>query len=101
MCIGLPMQVQGFQETHVALCAASADASPRSVNCALLDVAPAVGDWLLVHVDTAVRAIADDEAQAITDALMAVRAAAAGEPFEHLLGDLVNREPELPSHLRT
>ena len=40
------------------------------------------------------------EAQQIGDALRAVAAAAAGEPFEHLLADLIDREPKLPPHLR-
>ena len=40
-------------------------------------------------------------ADRLGDALRAVSAAAAGQPFEHLLADLIEREPELPEHLRT
>jgi hydrogenase expression/formation protein HypC len=41
------------------------------------------------------------EARQIADALLAVTAAASGQPFEHLLADLIEREPELPAHLRS
>lgn len=60
----------------------------------------AAGDWVLVHVASAVRGLGADEAHAIRDALLAVERAAAGEPFEHLIADLVDREPQLPPHLR-
>ena len=94
------MQVQAFHKNGLALCASDPDEPQYAVNCALLDEPPAVGDWLLVHVDVAVKALEAAEAGAIADALAAVTAAAAGEPFEHLLGDLADREPELPPHLR-
>ena len=95
------MQVRTLQADGVALCAVDAPgAVKRPVNCALLDAPPAVGDWLLVHVDVAVRAIDAREAKEIGNALAAVSAAAAGEPFEHLLSDLIDREPQLPPHLR-
>jgi hydrogenase expression/formation protein HypC len=84
-----------------ALCTLRDNAGePCIVEASLLDHPPRAGDWLLVHVDVAVRALDDDEAQQIGDALQAVAAAAAGEPFEHLIADLVDREPELPEHLK-
>ena len=82
-----------------ALCGVSGE-RPRPVDTSLLDRLPAVGDWLLVHVNIAVRAISQLEAQQIGDALQAVTAAASGQPFEHLLADLIDREPQLPEHLR-
>ncbi len=85
----------------VAMCADPAEpATARSVETLVLDAAPAPGDWLLVHVDMAVRPISALEARRIADALQAVSAAAAGAPFEHLLADLIDREPQLPPHLR-
>ena len=40
-------------------------------------------------------------AEAIDRALDGLAAASAGEAFEHLFADLIDREPELPDHLRT
>jgi hydrogenase expression/formation protein HypC len=54
-----------------------------------------------VHVNVAIRALDALEARQIADALLAVTAAASGQPFEHLLADLIEREPELPAHLRS
>jgi hydrogenase expression/formation protein HypC len=71
----------------------------RRVDTLLLD-AVVPGDWVLVHVSSAVRAIDESEARAIRDALLAVERAVVGAPFEHLLADLIDREPQLPPHLR-
>jgi hydrogenase expression/formation protein HypC len=102
VCIGVPLQVTAVPARGRALCIEpGVPAPPRAVDTVLLESEPAVGDWLLVHVDVAVRAVSDLEAGQIGDALKAVTAAAAGQPFEHLLGDLIDREPELPPHLRT
>jgi hydrogenase expression/formation protein HypC len=72
----------------------------RRVSMALIG-AQSVGTHVLVHVDMAVRVLDDAEVGPLRDALRAVVAAAQGEDFEHLLGDLVDREPELPPHLRS
>jgi hydrogenase expression/formation protein HypC len=86
----------------MALCAGSDEGSPkRQVNLALLEYPARIGDWLLVHVDVAVRTLAEREAGEISRALAAVDAAARGLPFEHLLDDLIEREPQLPAHLKT
>ena len=96
MCLGVPMQVldagPGWADCR------NGDAV-RRVDTLLLD-AVTPGDWVLVHVASAVRAIDEAEALAIRNALLAVERAAAGEPFEHLLADLIDREPQLPPHLR-
>jgi hydrogenase expression/formation protein HypC len=100
MCIGLPMQVLSLDAAGTALCRPrEASATPRRVDLSLLDKAPEPGQWLLVHVDVALRQVPEQEAQQVTDALLAVSAAARGEPFEHLLRDLLTREPQLPAHL--
>lgn len=101
MCLGVPMRVRSCDHAGSALCApGGAGAKIRQVDTLLLDSPPRAGDWLLVHVGVAIRALPEEEAQQISDALLAVSAAAAGEPFEHLLADLIEREPQLPLHLR-
>jgi hydrogenase expression/formation protein HypC len=102
MCLGLPLQVVALDAAGNALCATGEQGAQaqRRVATTLLDEPPQPGDWLLVHVDVAVRALPPAEARQIGDALRAVDAAAAGEPWEHLLADLIEREPELPPHLR-
>ncbi|NCF20927.1 MAG: HypC/HybG/HupF family hydrogenase formation chaperone [Haliea sp.] len=99
MCLGVPLQVHSLLASDAALCGVSGE-QPRAVDTSLLDGLPRVGDWLLVHVNIAVRALSGLEAQQIGDALLAVNAAASGQPFEHLLADLIDREPQLPDHLR-
>jgi len=60
------------------------------------------GIWLLVFLDTAREVISADKARQINDALEAMRLAMQGETdIDHLFADLVEREPELPEHLRS
>lgn len=99
MCLGVPLQVRSVLASGAALCGTAGE-RPRAVDTSLLDNLPGVGDWLLVHVNIAVRALSGPEARQIGDALQAVSAAASGQPFEHLLADLIEREPQLPAHLR-
>ncbi len=102
MCLGVPLQLRSFQAPGLALCApAGRPDGLRPVETALLAQPPRPGDWLLVHVNVAIRVLAPEEAAQISDALLAVTAAASGQPFEHLLADLINREPELPPHLKS
>jgi hydrogenase expression/formation protein HypC len=101
MCIGVPMLVSAVPNTGTAVCGGGQEGSgTRTVDTLLLDSPARPGDWLLVHVGVAIRALDAEEARQIADALRAVTAAAAGEPFEHLLADLIDREPQLPPHLR-
>ena len=102
MCIGVPLRVKSIQPSGAALCGtADSGDQPRAVDVSLLGAPPTPGDWLLAHVNLAIRALDAHEARQISDALQAVSAAAAGQPFEHLLADLIEREPELPEHLRS
>jgi len=95
------VQVLSVLPTGAALCRGSEGNGPaQPIDTSLLESPPCTGDWLLVHIDVAVRRLGATEAQQIADALRAVAAAAAGEPFEHLLADLIEREPELPAHLQ-
>jgi hydrogenase expression/formation protein HypC len=101
MCIGTPLQVQSVPSWGIALCKpTNADEAPQRVETSLLEHPPRPGDWMLVHANIAIRMLETGEAQQIGDALLAVSRAAAGEPFEYLLADLIDREPQLPEHLR-
>ena len=101
MCIGVPLQVSAVPFAGAAVCIAEGeDSGFRTVDTLLLDRPARPGDWLLVHVGVAIRALDAEEARQIADALHAATAAALGEPFEHLLADLIDREPQLPPHLR-
>lgn len=101
MCLGVPLQVQSVPSWGVALCGpAENGGDQRWVETSLLEQAPRPGDWLLVHVNIAIRAIEALEAGQISNALLAVTRAATGDPFEYLLADLIDREPQLPAHLR-
>lgn len=93
MCIGVPRQlltVDGHWGRHEA----------GAVDLALVAGSVRPGDWVLVHAGTAVSTLAPDEALLIEQALLAADAATRGLPFDHLFADLVDREPELPAHLR-
>ena len=97
MCVGIPMQV-------LVLDGPSASCEGRgerlSVDIRLIDV-PAPGDWLLVFHGVAREALSEQRARDIMSALDALDAALAGETdFDRHFADLVNREPELPEHLR-
>ncbi len=97
MCIGVPMRVVSTDGLS-AQCAIQG----RTETVSLALTGPLEPDTdVLVYLGSAVRILEPGEAQQIADALKAVAAAAAGEPFDHLIADLVDREPELPAHLQT
>lgn len=98
MCLGIPMQVQALEPLR-ALCAAS-DGHPQWVDIRLVD-APAVGDWLLVFLDSARELLTPERAHQIRDALAALQAAQQGDfgALAQCFADL-ERPPELPEHLR-
>lgn len=73
----------------------------RSEQVSLALTGPmAAGTYVLVYLGSAVRGLEAEEAQQIQEALQAVHAARQGQPFEHLIADLIDKEPELPAHLR-
>lgn len=100
MCIALPMKIVALEEMK-ARC-------ERKGNEVVVDISmiepPKPGDWLLVFQDRAIRAIDEAEASEIEAALKATALAMAGEADEAAIragfGDLIDREPELPEHLR-
>jgi hydrogenase expression/formation protein HypC len=71
----------------------------RRINLALVGPQP-VGAHVLVHLDSAVRILDADEARLIGEALDGLAAAMRGEAFEGHFADLIDREPQLPPHLR-
>lgn len=97
MCFGIPMQVTAVDEL-----AAKAEAGGRREDISLALTGPVpVGSYVLVYLGSATRILQETEARQISDAIRAVQHAAEGEDFEHLLADLIEREPELPEHLRS
>ncbi|MEL7030523.1 MAG: HypC/HybG/HupF family hydrogenase formation chaperone [Pseudomonadota bacterium] len=96
MCFGVPMRI-----TEVDGLAAICEAGERreEVTLALIGPVP-VGRHVLVYLGSAIRTLSETEAEQISNAIEAVDAAATGRPFDHLLEDLIDREPELPEHLR-
>jgi len=97
MCVGIPMRVVDIEPMN-AWCEGRGDR--LRVDIRLLDP-PAIGDWLLVFHGVAREALSEQRARDISSALDALDAALAGETdFDRHFADLVNREPELPEHLR-
>ncbi|MEW5738958.1 MAG: HypC/HybG/HupF family hydrogenase formation chaperone [Myxococcota bacterium] len=98
MCLGIPMRVVTSDSGGAVV--RRQDGEERLVSLMLVGGPQPVGTPLLVHLDTAIRVLAEDEVPLLEDALKALDAAAKGEAFEHLVKDLVDRTPELPPHLR-
>jgi len=96
MCLGVPMRIVEGDEIS-ALCARGEET--RRVSMLLLG-AQEPGTQILVHIDTAIRVLDAEEARLIEDALRGLDAALRGESFESHFADLIDREPQLPEHLR-
>lgn len=97
MCVGIPMTVIEVG-AHDAVC--EADGERHLISTLLIRDPVLVGEHLLTHRGAAVRRIDAQEAADIANALRAVMAAAEGRAFDHLIADLIDREPPLPDHLR-
>jgi hydrogenase expression/formation protein HypC len=70
------------------------------VSLALVDDAP-VGGWILAYQGTAVRTMTPEEARDTAAALAALEAVTGGEEnVDAYFADLVEREPQLPPHLK-
>lgn len=99
MCIGRPMRILEMHDFS-ALCAGT-DGAQQVVDMSL--VGPQSADtWVLVFLGHARNVLDPDEAQRISDALAALDCVMRGETadVDRLFADLVDREPELPTHLR-
>jgi len=96
MCLGIPMRVTSTDGLN-AVCEGRGE--DRPVSLMLVGKQP-VGALVLVHLNNAVRVLDEAEAGDITRALNGLEAALNGNDFDHLFADLIEREPELPEHLR-
>ncbi|ANW03247.1 HypC/HybG/HupF family hydrogenase formation chaperone [Bradyrhizobium icense] len=96
MCLGLPMTIIETDGMS-ALCEYAN--KQRRVSVMLLSEPP-VGANVLVHIDTAVRLLDDDEARLIADALEGLNAALDDHDCDRFFADLIGQEPQLPEHLR-
>ncbi|AOV17434.1 hypothetical protein BJI67_10520 [Acidihalobacter aeolianus] len=98
MCIGIPMQIVAVDSNGTTWC--TRDGEDRSeVDIGLVGPQPP-GTWLLVFLGSAREVLTEDSARTIAQALDGVAAALAGGDFEHFFADLIDREPQLPQHLR-
>ncbi|AOU97394.1 hypothetical protein BI364_04775 [Acidihalobacter yilgarnensis] len=97
MCIGIPMRIVAVDADGTAWC--ERDGERRAIDVSLVGPQP-VGTWLLVFLDAAREVLDEAHARHIAQALDGLAAALAGEDFEHFFSDLIDREPELPEHLR-
>jgi len=97
MCIGIPMVVIEGNDFE-ALCGRHGEVQP--VSTMLVGALPP-GTHVLVHLQSVIRVLDAEEAQRIDDALTGLAAAVQGESFEHLFADLIDREPQLPDHLKS
>ena len=96
MCIGIPMRVVEA-EPGAAWCEGRGER--RRVNMALVGDQP-LGTWVLVFLDAA-REVMDEEHAGLTNAALdALAAALRGENVDGYFRDLIEREPQLPEHLR-
>lgn len=105
MCIGIPLQVRAMDEAGIyALC--GDESREAHLDMRLVGPQPA-GTWVLDFQGAARRVLDEDEAQQIRNALRALDVALTGDgdvdsrAFDALFADLVDREPQLPPHLRT
>ena len=98
MCLGIPMRVTGLEGEGSAWC--EGRGQRLRVDTRLIEALD-VGDWVLVFHAVARECLSEQRAQEISSALDALDAALAGETdLDRHFADLVNREPELPEHLR-
>lgn len=96
MCMGIPMKVISSRPGY-AIC--DRDGTEVTVDMKLVGEQPD-GTWVLTFLDSAREVIEEQKAIQISNALRAVGQALSGGDIDHLFADLVNREPELPAHLR-
>ncbi|MFN7573036.1 MAG: HypC/HybG/HupF family hydrogenase formation chaperone [Betaproteobacteria bacterium] len=100
MCIGVPMQV--IEPDELGLTALCESRGERKRLEMLLTGPQPPGTWVLEFLGAARRVLDEDEAQKILAALQALEATLADPTaaVDHLFADLVDREPQLPEHLR-
>jgi len=97
MCIGLPMRIVASDGT---VGTAERHGERTTIDMQRLgDVAP--GAWVLAFQGVAVREMSDQEAAQTDAALAALEAVLAGSrDVDAFFADLIEREPQLPDHLK-
>ncbi len=97
MCLGTPMQVVEMQGSY-ALC--EANNTQEVVDMMLVGDQPK-GTWILNFLGAARETMTPEDAEqtmlahnAVSDVMQG------GDQVDHLFADLINREPELPDHLK-
>lgn len=97
MCVGIPMQVIAV-DGLTARCAGRRGEASVDISLAS-DAQP--GDWVMVFLGAAREVLSENAARVTLDALAALERVMRGETnVDHLFADLVDREPQLPDHLR-
>lgn len=96
MCLGVPMTIVESDDFS-ALCQRGDE--QRRVSLLLIGPREA-GTKVLVHIDTAIRSLDEEEAAQLDRALDGLAAALRGENFDAAFADLTERGPQLPEHLR-
>ncbi len=97
MCIGIPMQVVEATP-DCALCAGRGEAARLDL---MLTGDQPVGTWVLAFRGAAIRVLTEEEARATNAALDARASVLAGDgAVDAHFADLIDREPELPAHLK-
>ena len=98
MCLGTPMQVVEMRGSH-ALC--EVNDRQEVVDMMLLGDQPK-GTWILNFLGAAREVMTAEDAEQTILAHNAVSNIMQGEEqIDHLFADLINREPELPEHLKS
>jgi hydrogenase expression/formation protein HypC len=109
MCIGVPMRIESGDGVSAMALGESADGAVerRTIDMMIVGAQPP-GTWVLAFHGAARRVLDPLEARQIRDALAALAIAldsdSAAPPdaaLDALFADLVDREPQLPEHLRT
>lgn len=95
MCLGLPMRVVSTD----GISAVVEGLGERRKVSLLLVGAVSKGTPLLVHAERAVRVLDEAEVPLLERALAGLHAALQGQPLAGYFDDL-DREPQLPPHLR-
>jgi hydrogenase assembly chaperone HypC/HupF len=99
MCIGVPMRVTDLLGDGMAALCRSRGGATETIDLSLTGPVP-VGTWLLTFIGAARSVLTAQEAAQVADALEALDIALAGGSVDHLFADLIDREPQLPAHLR-
>ncbi len=108
MCIGVPMRIESVDGMVAVAASEAADGAVERHTLDMLIVGPQPpGTWVLAFHGAARRVLDATEARQILDALAALAIALdadadqrKGAALDALFGDLVDRTPQLPEHLR-